>query len=374
MPGANPFTVLMLALHDRGHQISLVARIRDEEAQHLPILQRLCTHISTVTHHKSLSGNRLFSWSRSYFALRLAARRAIEIWQPDLLHVETTQTALALLGIKHPPASYRTQDVNWYLEEQRLQRETGLHRFVTVIKRNVFRWLEPFLCNQYALMLAISLGDQRLLKPVCHHPEIILVPLAPAFDSSTKCLPAVAPGKNIVFVGAMFRDPNIEGVLWFLDKIWPEILQMEPTVHFYIVGGDPPVYVQQRAAAENQVVVTGYVEDLAPWYKAAAVFVSPLLVAGGLLQKILDAMTMGIPVVATSPCNHGISAMPHVEIVIEDDPVNFAQAVVKLLKDPELRAQIGLAGRKFVQSNYESDKAIDRWEAALLAMLPEQQE
>lgn len=372
--GGESLFKMMVALHDRGHTISLVARILDEEAKHLPDIHNICTKVLTVPHHKSLKGFRVLTWFRSYFSLRNAAKRAIQLWQPDLLHIETTQTALALLGLKRPPTSYRTQDVNWFLEEQRLKSDTGFHRFVTLIKKNLFRWLEAYLCNQYELMLAISLGDQRLLRPVCQHSEILLVPLAPALDSTKQCLPAVPSGKNIVFVGAMSRDHNINGVMWFLDEIWPGISRMDLQAHFYIVGGSPPLHLQQRAAEDDHIMVTGYVEDLTPWYKAAVVFVSPLLIAGGLLQKVLDAMTMGIPVVATSPCNHGISANPQTEMIIADDPLTFAHEVVNLLNDKEKCAQIGLAGQRFVNSHYAIDKAIDLWESALLAMLPVHQD
>jgi len=368
--GGESLFKMMVALHARGHQISLVTRILDEEAKYLPAVNNICAHILTVPHHKSLKGFRLLAWIRSYFALRRAAKRAILLWKPDLLHVETTQTALALLGLKRPPASFRTQDVNWFLEEQHLKNVIGLHRYLTWIKKLIFRCLEPFLCNKYELMLAISLGDQALLAPVCKGPELLLLPLSPTLDTKSNCLPAVSHSKNILFVGAMSRDHNINGVIWFLDEIWPKISKMDPDIHFYIVGGNPPLQIIKRAAEDNHILVTGYVDDLTPWYKAATVFVSPLLIAGGLLQKLMDAMTMGIPVVATPSCNHGISACPQTEIIIADDPLNFAQEVLDLINDEEKCAQIGLAGQRFLTSNYDTDKAIDLWESALLALLP----
>ena len=361
---------MMRALYDRGHQVSLVARITDEEQRYFPAVKEICSHVLTVQHHKSIVGPIWLIWPSSYISLRRAARYAIRNWNPDLLHVETTQTALALIGISRPPASYRTQDVNWFLEEQRLKYTTGLARILTQVKKIFFRALEQYVCNKYDLLLAISLGDRALLAPVCKHTELILLPLSPALNANVDIPPAVLYSKTVVFVGAMSRDHNISGVKWFLDEIWPKIRNKDSQARFYIVGANPPNEIIERTTRDESITVTGYVDDLTPWYKAATIFVSPLRIAGGLLQKILDAMTMGVPVVATSPCNHGISARDQSEIVIADSPSDFALRVVELLNNPQKRAQIGLAGQEFVATKYGAEKSIDRWESALLALLP----
>ena len=359
---------LMEALHRRGHRLTLVARMLDEERVHLPAVEAICERVYTVPHHRSLAGPRALAFLRSYLALRRVAAQALHEVRPDLVHVEITQTAMALVGLRLPPSSFRTQDVNWFLQQQRAARARGPERLLAQVMEVFFHRLEPALWRKYDLVLAISEGDRKLLAPYCDGDALLLLPLAPALDPTADSPPAVTPGPNLVFVGAMYRDHNIAGVRWFLDRVWPRILAEVPEARFYIVGGGPPEDLLARADGEH-LFVTGFVDDLVSWYRAAAVFVSPMLVAGGLLQKMVDAMVMGVPVVATSVCNHGIGATPGEHLVTADAPEAFAEAVVRLVHDPEACARIGAAGRRFIQEHYDSEAAIDRWERALQALL-----
>ncbi len=173
---------------------------------------------------------------------------------------------------------------------------------------------------------------------------------------------------NLLFVGAMARDHNRDGIAWFLDNVWEQVLARQPRARLYVVGGGPSEDLLARADGVR-VFVTGFVDDLAAWYQSATVFVSPLLVAGGLLQKVVDAMAMGIPVVATSVCNHGVGAVPGEHLLTADAPADFAAAICGLLGDPEARSHIGNAGQQFVRTHYDLESAVDRWDAAIRRMV-----
>jgi len=354
---------LMRCLHRRGHRLSLVARLRREEAPLVEQVASLCETLVTVPHHTALKGPRPLAVLRSYLALRRAAARALREVQPDLLLVEFAQTALALLGLRRPFATFRPHDVNWFLLEQRATRAAGLRRAALRFLSGLFRWLEPWLCRRYDLVTAISEGDRRLLAPRCRDRPVIVLPLAPGLPVGD-AEPAVPPGPNVLFVGAMYRSFNVEAVRWFLETVWPRVLARVPQARFYVVGYGPPPEVRALHDGEH-VFITGYVDDLAPWYRGAAVFVSPLLVAGGLLQKVLDALATGVPVVATSVSNHGVGAVPGQHLLVADDPDAFAEAVVRLLEDPAERERLGQAGQQFVQERYSLEAAVERWEAAV---------
>lgn len=361
---------LMDALHRRGHRLTLVARIADEERELLPAVAAICRKVVTVPHHTSMTGPRPLALARSYLAFRAAVRRTVRAEKPDLVHVETTQTAVVALGLPLPATSYRTQDVNWFLAEQRMARMHGLRRLPARLKVWWMRRFETFVCRRYDLMLAISESDRRLLAEVCDADRLLMVPLTPALRPDDAVAPAVAGGPNLLFVGAMSRDHNLAGVTWFLDEVWSRISKAAPEARFYVVGGGPPEALRARADGEH-VIVTGFVDDLTAWYKAATLFVSPLLVAGGLLQKIMDAMRMGVPVVATSVCNHGVGAVPGRDLVTADTAPAFAEAVIDLLSDPATRRQIGAAGQAYVVEHYSLDAAVDRWEAAMMGLISE---
>ncbi len=359
---------LMEALHRRGHRLALVARMREEERALLPAVEAICERVITVSHHRSLSGWRLLALVRSYLGLRYAAKKALRELKPDLVHIETTQTAVVLLGLSLPPSSFRTQDVNWFMWQQKAAQARGLKRLLAKAMAAAFRAFEPALCRRHDLILAISEGDRALLAPVCGERPLLLLPLAPAVPAGSAALPAVPPGAPVLlFVGAMDRAHNLAGVTWFLDHVWPRIREAQPDARFYIVGGRPPAELQARADDES-CFVTGFVDDLAPWYRAATVFVSPMLVAGGLLQKVVDAMAFGVPVAATSVCNHGLGATPGEHLLTADTAAVFAAAVLALLRDPEARARLGSAGQRFIQTHYDSEAAIAQWEAALFGL------
>lgn len=366
--GGESLFALMQALHRRGHRLTLVARIAADEFQYLPAIEAICDTVYTTAHHRTMRGPRLLAFLWSYLALRALLRRALRTARPDFVHVETTQTAVAALGLCRPPASYRTQDINWHLVEQRLVRLSGARRLVALGQRWLLRRLEPWIASKYDLTLAISEGDRRLLEQAMAGARLLLVPLAPAVHAGAGTGPAVGGDANLLFVGAMSRDHNHQGVLWFLDHVWDRVLSARPDARVYIVGGGPPEAIVQRADGER-VVVTGFVEDLTPWYEAATVFIAPLLVAGGLLQKVMDAMAMGVPVVATSVCNHGVGATPGVHLLTADDPQSFADAVVTLLADAQRRERVGEAARAFVTTHYDLEAAVTLWDAAIRGLI-----
>ncbi len=353
---------LIQTLYRRGHRIILVARLRKEEE---PLVQETlpyCERLITVPHHWALSGPLPLRLLRSYLALRRAVARALRETRPDVLLVEFTQTAVCLLGVRKPFAAMRPHDINWFLLEQRAHHQRGLsHRLTRFLARRL-RSLEAWLPRRYRQVLAISEGDRHLIALYSRPRQVLLLPLNPAFSDGSEGPLPVPPGPNVLFVGAMYRRLNVEAVEWFLDEVWPRVLQEVPEARFYVVGSAPPPSLLARADGER-VFVSGFVGDLAPWYRAATVFVSPLRVAGGLLQKVLDALATGVPVVATSVSNHGIGGIPGEHLLLADDPEAFADAVVRLLRDPNLRAQLGAAGREFVRQRYDLEKAVARWEA-----------
>ncbi|MCS7178702.1 MAG: glycosyltransferase [Anaerolineae bacterium] len=353
---------LIQALHRRGHSVVLVARLRREEAPLVEATRPFCERIITVPHHQALGGPLPLRIARSYLALRRAVARILQETRPDLMLVEFTQTALVLLGIRRPFTALRPHDVNWFLMEQRAQYQRGLRRWGTLALAWLLGRLEPGLLRRYDQILAISEGDRRLLTLRCRPTPILLLPLAPTLSVGAPSHPAVPPGANVLFVGAMYRGPNIEAVNWFLSQVWPKVAAEVPEARFYAVGYAPPPHILAHADGER-IFVTGYADDLTPWYQAATVFVSPVRVAGGLLQKVLDALAMGVPVVATSVSNHGIGASPGRHLLIADEPEAFAAAVVQLLRDPDLRTQLGRAGQEFVRTRYNLDEALNRWEA-----------
>ncbi len=163
---------------------------------------------------------------------------------------------------------------------------------------------------------------------------------------------------SLVFTGAMDYWPNIDAVTWFVAEVLPGLRRDWPTLCFYIVGRSPTAAVTALAGAG--VVVTGTVADVRPYLQYATVVVAPLQVARGVQNKILEAMAMGRPVVASTSCAEAINAQVDQELMAAAGARDFALQINVLLRSPQRSAEIGQAGRKRVQVDYSWSAHLSR--------------
>jgi glycosyltransferase involved in cell wall biosynthesis len=165
----------------------------------------------------------------------------------------------------------------------------------------------------------------------------------------------------------MFWPPNADGILWFAKEILPLVRQQVPDARLYIVGKNPPKEVvrlqypegklptdhQPSAIGHQPIVVTGYVKDTTPYFANSAVFIVPLQAGGGMRVKILDAWARGIPVISTTIGCEGVEVRDGENILIADTPQDFAQAVVRAIRDEELARRLAANGRQWVEEKYD---------------------
>ena len=156
--------------------------------------------------------------------------------------------------------------------------------------------------------------------------------------------------QTVVFTGAMDYWPNVDAVTWFARDILPGLRQRHPGLRFYIVGRSPDAAVQ--ALSSDAVVVTGTVPDVRPYLQHADVVVAPLRLARGIQNKILEAMAMGRPVVASTACASALNAQVGTELVAAEEVADYTRAISALLADREVAARIGSAGRTCVLQRY----------------------
>jgi len=160
-----------------------------------------------------------------------------------------------------------------------------------------------------------------------------------------------APGERaIVFTGAMDYWPNVDAVVWFAREVLPEIRRRDPAARFYVVGMNPDASVRVLGN-EPTTVVTGRVSDVRPYLKYARVIVAPLRVARGIQNKVLEAMAMAKPTVATPAAAGALSALPGSEIEVAADTYAFAEKVLEAM-DPVRGERMGRLARSRVLADY----------------------
>ncbi len=169
---------------------------------------------------------------------------------------------------------------------------------------------------------------------------------------------------KLVFTGAMDYHANVDGVLWFANEVFPGILNHYPKALFYIVGSNPAPQLTELAERPG-IRVTGFVDDVRPYYRKADVCVIPLRLARGVQNKVLEAMSMGRPVVATTKANQGILAHSGKHLMIEDTPTGFQRTVLSLLADRDKAETLGRRAREYVRGKYDWDRNMSGLEALL---------
>jgi glycosyltransferase involved in cell wall biosynthesis len=163
---------------------------------------------------------------------------------------------------------------------------------------------------------------------------------------------------SIIFTGVMNYFPNSDAVVHFHRRIFPLIKRDVSDAQFIVAGMHPTAQI--RKLADRHTIVTGFVPDIRAYLSKAAVCVVPLRIAMGVQNKILEAMAMGVPVVATSIANQGINAAHEQEILVADDPQSFAAATTRLLTDQCLRETIRENAKQFIDRNFRWEKNLQR--------------
>ena len=168
---------------------------------------------------------------------------------------------------------------------------------------------------------------------------------------------------DVLFVGAMDYQANIEGVLDFCTHVWPLVRYAAPTAKFTIVGSNPVASIQ-ALHNKNGITVTGRVDDVRPWLADAKVVIAPLRVARGIQNKVLEAMAMAKPVVASAHAMTGINA-PADAAIIADGSKEVSEQILRLLANSEQRHTIGARAQWFIQECKSWKAGLSRFDDAL---------
>ena len=214
--------------------------------------------------------------------------------------------------------------------------------------RKMLRYERAVVCK-FQHVIAVSENDRSLMTQWVDGDRVTVVPTGvdlkqyrpdpaefdPNFDPNR--LDRSAP--LITFVGAMDWEPNVDGVEYFCGEVWPAIKAEVPQARFRIVGRNPDRRVQKWAwdSIDDSIEVTGRVPSVVEHLQQSAVVIVPLRIGGGTRLKIYEAMATAKAVVSTTVGAEGLDVHHGRDIMLADDAPSFAQAVIMLLRDPELR-------------------------------------
>jgi glycosyltransferase involved in cell wall biosynthesis len=205
-----------------------------------------------------------------------------------------------------------------------------------------------------------SVADQlRLLDQIPGARTVVIPNAADVEYYQPRATDPASDERTVIFFGHLSYFPNIDGVTYFVQEIWPRVTQVHPKARLKIIGGQAPRSLLDLA--RPGIELTGFVPDLRPHLAAAAAVVVPLRLGGGTRLKIVEAMAMGKAIVSTSLGVEGIEAVPGRDLLVGDQPAAFARAVNLLLAEPSFAARLGQSARQLAVRRYA-------WSGAAMAV------
>jgi polysaccharide biosynthesis protein PslH len=296
-------------------------------------------------------------WLASVPAMQRALDRVLRAGRFDLINLEFS--FLGECNLRQAPRNERlprlvvaSHNIDYELARQYARDGRSLaHRLYAGVNWRKLQREELGTYRDADGVYLCSAEDERRLLDEIPGARTAVIPNAADVDYY-KPRPTDPPpdGRTVLFFGHLSYAPNVDGVMHFVQKIWPRVVEAHPEARFKIIGGRPPRSLQLLAGP--RVELTGFVPDLRPHLAAAAAVVVPLRLGGGTRLKVVEAMAMGKAIVSTALGSEGIEAIPGRDLLIEDQPEAFADALNRLLDDPERAARIGQSARSLAVERY----------------------
>lgn len=236
--------------------------------------------------------------------------------------------------------------------------------------RHLTKQLKHYECeqlNQYDLLLPITKRDGQHFQQLGFRGESHILPIGldtvcgePRYDSFAEPL-------SLHFIGSLDWLPNLEGLQWFLNSVWPLVHKRFPEVEFHIAGRNMPSSISELRM--KNVIIHGEVESSCDFVASSSVSIVPLLSGGGMRAKILEAMSLGRVVVSTSIGLEGIDAKHRRDLFVADTPQQFIESIADCLRRGRKLERIGRAAATRFHKKYDrrtlASKLIDRYERML---------
>jgi O-antigen biosynthesis protein len=242
---------------------------------------------------------------------------------------------------------YDTVDLVFLREFRRAKLENSAKLF-EVAKTS--KKVELYLAQNSDLTLVVSPVEKELLVNEVSSLKVQVLSLVYRVTEPKKDF---HERRNILFVGGFDHLPNIDAVQFFVDQILPLIIRKIPDLKFYIVGSNPPSRV--LSLRSDNVVVTGFIKDLSPYFEDCRVFVAPLRYGAGVKGKVNQSMSYGLPVVTTTIGAEGIGLTDGKDALIADEPEEFARKIEIIYKNEELWNKLSQNSIEVIEKNYSPE-------------------
>lgn len=363
------------------HRITLVAFTRNEqEERDAAALRDLCEEVHTVHLQRSrmrdmsalaTSAFSQRSWlmerdnqPEMHAFLAKLVQKAQQSGQPfDLVHAD--QLNMAMFADRLPlPRLLDQHNAVWTIFKRMAQQEAGPKRLFLEREWRLLKRFEGDVCARFEAVTSVSEEDrQALFEAIGATRDMPVIPIAVDADREQP-IPRMPNAQAVLSMATMMWPPNVDGVMWFAHEMYPLIRRAIPATRFFVVGQRPVAEVRALPEADASIEVTGYVADPKSYIAQSACLIVPLRSGGGMRVKILEALARGIPIVSTTIGYEGIDLEPGKHLLVADTPRDFAEAVLRLIREPDFGQELARQGRERLLERYDWRAVYPAMEAA----------
>jgi polysaccharide biosynthesis protein PslH len=285
--------------------------------------------------------------------LHTAIRRKYDELRPDLIIVYSSNVAQFAEPFADVPRIMQFGDLDSLKWRQYADRSRIPLRWVYEFEERRLFAYERHLANTFSAALVHTEIEKRDFERLIPEVPVTMVGNGVDLDYFRSSGAPKQPA-SIIFTGVMNYRPNIDAVVWFCREILP-IVQSQISGATLTICGSRPASAVRRLVKQPGVAVTGWVADTRPYVDRAEIFVAPLRMARGVQNKLLEALAMGLPCVASTTAWRGAVLKEGDGILATDKPLEFAERIIRLLRDGDWRAEMARRARGAAEAHYRWD-------------------
>jgi sugar transferase (PEP-CTERM/EpsH1 system associated) len=353
----------------KNHEIYLVSFVQNEvEFQAMDRMNEFCKLVKCVYRPGYIRTNliqRIFKFfmGTSYYIddfksvdMKKAIRSLASSYKFELAHFDFIEVGQYVDDVKGIPTVLTEHDI-FYLKTCRYlkAKQQVIEKLVTFKEWIKLYQYEPKIWDKFDRVIVTSDHDASLIKSRRPKVNVSIVPngVDTEYFAVKKIAEITTDKLSLVYTGTLNNVANRDAVLFFYNKIFHLIKNKIPEIKWYIVGRAPTYAIQELGEKDSRIIIAGAVEDVRPYIAKASVYVVPIRIGSGTRLKILEAMAMKKAVISTSIGCEGLNVQHNKNILIADNPQQFANLVIRAINNQPLRLKLGENGRKLVESEYD---------------------
>ncbi len=276
----------------------------------------------------------------------------------DIIQIEGLYLAPYINTIKEltsVPIVYRSHNIEHEIWHRLAINEKNWlkSQYYALLSKRI-RKMETDITRQVNAIAAITKRDEQWFIDNGFIKPSITIPMGYSIPNSSEI--SNSSNNELCFLGSLDWKPNQEGLIWFIDKVWPSIHKEYPTLTFHVAGRNAPATIKSKLKKEIGIFFHGEVEGSQNFLSTYSILVAPILSGSGMRVKIVEGMMNGNVVVTTSMGIEGIDAINHEHAIIIDTPSDFAQEIIELIRQPKYRASIAEKARIFAMEHFDNSK------------------